>query len=89
MARMQGSFEQRGIEVQLWKAQLAMQEQEQVRVIEQRLMSGSRVVKYALAAFRYLVTGIVAMVLALLLVLLIAGKPPKYTSLNLSDEIRD
>jgi hypothetical protein len=69
MARMQGSFEQRGTEVQLCKAQLAMQEQ--VRVIEQRLMSGSRVVKYALAAFRYLVTGIVAMVLALLLVLVI------------------
>jgi hypothetical protein len=71
MARMQGSFEQRGTEVQLCKAQLAMQEQEQVRVIAQRLMSGSRVVKYALAAFRYFVTGIVAMVLALLLVLLI------------------
>jgi hypothetical protein len=34
-------------------------------------MSGSRVVKYALAAFRYLVTGIVALSLALLLGLLI------------------
>jgi hypothetical protein len=34
-------------------------------------MSGSRVVKYALAAFRYLVTGIVALPLALLLGLLI------------------
>ena len=45
--------------------------QEQVRAIAQRLMSGSRVVKYALATFRYLVTGIVAMLLALLLVLLI------------------
>jgi hypothetical protein len=44
----------------------------QVRVIEQRLMSGSRVVKHALVTFRYLVTGIVAMPLALLLVLLIA-----------------
>lgn len=40
-------------------------------VIKQRFMSGSRVVNYALAAFRYLVTGIVAMLLALLLVLLI------------------
>ena len=69
MPRMQGSFEQRGTEVQLCKAPLAMQEQ--VFVIEQRLMSGSRVVKYALAAFRYLVTGIVAMPFALLLVLLI------------------
>lgn len=39
--------------------------------IEQRLMRGSRVAKYALAAFRYLVTGIVAMILALLLALLI------------------
>ena len=39
--------------------------------IEQQLMSGSRVVKYALAAFRYLVTSIVAMLLALLLVLVI------------------
>ena len=67
MPRMQGSFEQRGTEVQLCKAPLAMQ----VCVIEQRLMSGSRMVKYALAAFRYLVTGIVAMLLALLLVLLI------------------
>jgi hypothetical protein len=44
---------------------------ERVCVIEQRLMSGSRVVKYALAVFRYLVTGIVATLLALLLVLLI------------------
>ena len=34
-------------------------------------MSGSRVVNYALAGFRYLVTGTVAMLLALLLVLLI------------------
>lgn len=71
MPRMQGSFEPRGAVVQLCKAPLAMHEQEQVRVIEQRLMSGSRVVKYALAAFRYLVTGILAMVLALLLVLMI------------------
>lgn len=69
MPRMQGSFEQRGTEVQLCTAPLAMHEQ--VRVIKQRLRSGSRVVKYALAAFRYLVTGIVAMLLALLLVLLI------------------
>jgi len=69
MPRMQGSFEQRGTEVQLCKAPLATQER--VFVIEQRLMSGSRVVKYALAAVRYLVTGIVAMLLALLLVLLI------------------
>ena len=45
--------------------------QEQVRVIEQGFMSGSRVVKYALAAFRYLLTGIVATLLALFLVLLI------------------
>ena len=35
--------------------------------IEKRLMSGSRVVKYALAAFRCLVTGIVALPSALLL----------------------
>jgi hypothetical protein len=42
-----------------------------VCVIEQRLMSVSRVVKYALAAVRYLVTGIVAMLLALLLALLL------------------
>ena len=69
MPRMQGSFEQRGTEVQLCKAPLARQEQ--VFVIEQRLMSGSRVVKYALAAFRYLVTGSVAILLALLLALLI------------------
>ena len=70
MPRIEGSFEQRGTEVQLSNAPLAMQEL--VRVIEQRrLMSGSRVVKYALAAFRYLVTGILAMVLALLLVLMI------------------
>ena len=34
-------------------------------------MSGSRVVKYVLSAFRYLVTGIVAMLLAMLLVLMI------------------
>ena len=39
--------------------------------IEKSLMSGSRVVKYALAAFRYLMTGIVALFLALLLGLLI------------------
>jgi hypothetical protein len=69
MLRMQGSFEQHGTAVQLCKAPLKMREQ--VCVIEQRLMSGSRVVKYALAAFRYLVTGIVATLLALLLVLLI------------------
>ena len=69
MPRMQGSFEQRGTEVQLSKVSLAMREQ--VFVIEQRLMSGSRVVKYALAAFRYLVTGSVAILLALLLALLI------------------
>ena len=37
--------------------------------IEQQLMSGSRLVKYALGAFRYLVTGVVAMLLALFLVL--------------------
>ena len=69
MPQMQGSLEQRGTEVQVCKAPLAMQEQ--VYVIEQRLMSGSRVVKSALAALRYLVTGIVAMLLALLLVLVI------------------
>ena len=69
MPRMQGSFEQRGTEVQLCKAPLGMQEQ--LYVIEQRLMSGSRVGKYALAALRYVVTGIVAMPLARLLVSLI------------------
>jgi hypothetical protein len=69
MARMQGSFEQLGTVVQLYKAPLAMQEQ--VCVIEQRLMNGSRVLKYPLVALRYLVTAIVAMLFALLLVLLI------------------
>lgn len=39
--------------------------------IEQQLMSGSRLVKYVLPAFRYVVTGIIAMLLALLLVLAI------------------
>jgi hypothetical protein len=44
---------------------------EQVCVINQRPCGRFSVVKYASAAFRYLVTGIVALVLALLLVLLI------------------
>jgi hypothetical protein len=44
---------------------------EQVCVINQRPCGRFLVVKYASAAFRYLVTGIVALVLALLLVLLI------------------
>jgi hypothetical protein len=44
---------------------------ERMYVINQRPCGGFSVVKYALAAFRYLVTGIVALVLALLLVLLI------------------
>jgi uncharacterized membrane protein len=44
---------------------------EQVCVINQRPCRGFSVVKYASAAFRYLVTGIVALVLALLMVLLI------------------
>lgn len=39
--------------------------------IEQQLISGSRLVKYVLPAFRYVVTGIIAMLLALLLVLAI------------------
>jgi hypothetical protein len=47
---------------------------ERVFVIDQRPCGGFSVVKYALAAFRYLVTGIVALVLALLLVLLIEGR---------------
>jgi hypothetical protein len=47
---------------------------ERVFVINQRACGGFSVVKYALAAFRYLVTGIVALVLALLLVLLIEGR---------------
>jgi hypothetical protein len=50
---------------------------EQVCVVNQRSCGRFSVVKYALAAFRYLVTGIVALVLALLLVLLVAslGQP--------------
>ena len=44
---------------------------EQVCVINQRRCGRFSVVKYASAASRYLVTGIVALVLALLLVLLI------------------
>jgi hypothetical protein len=44
---------------------------EQARVIDQRPCGRFSAVKYASAAFRYLVTGIVALVLALLLVLLI------------------
>jgi hypothetical protein len=50
---------------------------EQVCVINQRPCGRFSVVKYALAAFRYLVTGIVALVLALLLVVLIVelGQP--------------
>ena len=44
---------------------------EQVSVIHQRPCERFSVVKYASAAFRYLVTGIVALLLALLLVLLI------------------
>jgi hypothetical protein len=44
---------------------------EQVCVINQQPRGRFSVVKYASAAFRYLVTGIVALVLALLLVLLI------------------
>jgi len=44
---------------------------EQVCVINQRPCGRFSIVKYASAAFRYLVTGIVALVLALLLVLLI------------------
>ena len=43
----------------------------QVCVINQRPCGRFSVVRYAPAAFRYLVTGIVALVLALLLVLLI------------------
>jgi hypothetical protein len=41
---------------------------QQVRVIKQRLCRRFSVVKYALAAFRYLVTGFVALLLVLLLV---------------------
>jgi hypothetical protein len=50
---------------------------EQVCVVNQRSCGRFSVVKYALAAFRYLVTGIVALVLALLLVMLIVelGQP--------------
>jgi hypothetical protein len=50
---------------------------EQACVINQRPCGRFSVVKYALAAFRYLVTGIVALVLALLLVMLIVelGQP--------------
>ena len=44
---------------------------EQVCVINQRPCGGFSAVKYAWAAFRYLVTGIMALVLALLLVLLL------------------
>ena len=44
---------------------------ERVFVINQRPCGRFSIVKYASAAFRYLVTGIVALVLALLLVLLI------------------
>ncbi len=44
---------------------------EQVCVINQRPCRRFSVVKYALAAFRYLVTGFVALLLVLLLVLLI------------------
>jgi hypothetical protein len=36
-------------------------------VIKQRLMSGSRVVKYASIALRYIVTSIVALLLVLLI----------------------
>lgn len=43
---------------------------EQVRVIKHRLMSGSRVVKYASIALRYVVTSIVALPLVLLIVAL-------------------
>ena len=43
---------------------------EPVRVIKQRLMSGSRVVKYASIALRYVATGIVAVLLILLIVAL-------------------
>jgi|SRR4029077_16069293 hypothetical protein len=45
---------------------------EQACVIKQRVYGGFSVVTYSLAAFRYLMTGIVALLLALLLVLLIA-----------------
>lgn len=45
---------------------------EQACVIKQRAYGGFSVVTYSLAAFRYLMTGIVALLLALLLVLLIA-----------------
>jgi len=45
---------------------------EQACVIKQRACGGFSVVTYSLAAFRYLMTGIVALLLALLLVLLIA-----------------
>jgi hypothetical protein len=40
---------------------------EQVRVIKQRLVSGSCVVKYASIALRYIVTSIVALLLVLLI----------------------
>jgi hypothetical protein len=45
---------------------------EQACVIKQRAYGGFSVVTYSLTAFRYLMTGIVALLLALLLVLLIA-----------------
>ena len=44
---------------------------EQVCVIKQRSCRRFSVVTYALAAFRYLATGIVALLLALLLVLIV------------------
>lgn len=43
---------------------------EQVRVIKHRLISGSRVVKYASTALRHVVTSIVALLLVLLIVAL-------------------
>jgi hypothetical protein len=44
---------------------------EQVQVIKRRPGRRFSVVKYALAAFRYLVTGFVALLLALVLILLL------------------
>jgi fatty acid desaturase len=44
---------------------------EQVHVIKQRAGRGFSVVKYALAALRYLLTGFVALLLALVLILLL------------------